>query len=98
MVEINWLKEAKNDLNEIYDYISKDSKKYAKRQVEKIFDRSLILKDHIHSGKIVEEVNNPDVREIIEGNYRIIYRIKSTFTIDILMVHHSARDLSLRIK
>ncbi|MGM0581287.1 MAG: type II toxin-antitoxin system RelE/ParE family toxin [Bacteroidota bacterium] len=98
MVEIKWLKEAKDDLNEIYDYISKDSKKYATRQVEKIFDRSLILKDHIYSGKIVEEINNPDVREIIEGNYRIIYRIKSKSEIDILMVHHGARDLNRRIK
>lgn len=45
MVEIRWLKEARDDLKEIYDYISRDSKPYAKRQVDKIFDRTQILKN-----------------------------------------------------
>lgn len=36
MVQIKWLQSAKNDLQEIYDYISKDSKRYAQLQVEKI--------------------------------------------------------------
>ena len=50
MVEIRWLKEARDDLKEIYDYISRDSKRYAKRQVDKIFDRTQILKSHIYAG------------------------------------------------
>jgi len=36
MVEVGWLKEALNDLKEIYNYISKDSVLYVKRQVDKI--------------------------------------------------------------
>lgn len=40
MVEIRWLKEAKNDFKNIYDYVSIDSKRYTKRQVEKIFQRT----------------------------------------------------------
>jgi toxin ParE1/3/4 len=75
MVEIRWLKEAKDDLKEIYDYISLDSKRYAKHQTEKLLKRTQILKNHIHIGKVVEEINKTDIREIIEGNYRIIYRI-----------------------
>ena len=97
MVEIRWLTEAKEDLRDIYDYISRDSKRYAKRQVDKIFNRTLILKNHIQAGRIVEEINKPEIREIIEGNYRIIYRIVTDSTVDILMVHHGARDLTLRI-
>jgi plasmid stabilization system protein ParE len=31
MVEIRWLEEARDDLKDIYDYISRDSKRYAKR-------------------------------------------------------------------
>ena len=75
MVEIRWLKEAKDDLKYIYDYISRDSKRYAKRQVDKIFDRTQILKNHIQAGKIVEEISKREIREILVGNYRIIYRI-----------------------
>jgi len=35
MVPINWTHQAVSDLKNISDYISKDSKVYAKRQVSK---------------------------------------------------------------
>jgi toxin ParE1/3/4 len=47
-------------------------------------------------GKVVSEINQKDIRELIEGNYRIIYKVVSEFQVDILTVHHSARDLSKR--
>ncbi len=75
MVEIRWLDEAKNDLNEIFDYIALDSKKYASRQIEKLIAKTQLVKRLIRAGKVVEEINQPDIRELIEGNYRIIYRI-----------------------
>ncbi len=98
MVRIKWLIEAKNDLKEIYDYISKDSKRYAKLQTERILNKTEILKTFPEAGKIVSEINLPDIREIIEGNYRIIYRNVNKNRIDILSVHHGARDLKGRIK
>jgi len=96
MVRINWTLQAKDDLKNIADYISKDSVIYAKRQVIKIRKRTEILKTQIRSGKIVPEIEDPDIRELIEGNYRIIYKIISKNRIDILSVHHSARDLTKR--
>lgn len=96
MVRINWTFQAKNDLKDIADYISKDSKLYAKRQVLKIRNRTNILKSNIHSGRNVPEIQDKDIREIIEGNYRIIYRVINETRIDILTVHHSARDLYRR--
>ena len=98
MVQIRWLKEAKADLKDIYDYISSDSKRYGRLQVERIKDRTQILKSHIEIGKVVEEVNDPAIRELIEGNHRIIYRVVTMNRIDVLMVHHGARDLTRRIK
>ncbi|MBD3748215.1 MAG: type II toxin-antitoxin system RelE/ParE family toxin [Sphingobacteriales bacterium] len=44
-------------------------------------------------GRIVPEKNNPDLRELIEGNYRIIYQISKLDKIEILMIHHSSRPL-----
>jgi plasmid stabilization system protein ParE len=96
MVQIKWLKQAIADLNDIYEYISHDSVKYAERQVERIWDRTAILKDNVHAGKQVEELNREDICELIEGRYRIIYQIVSEELIHILMIHHSARDLSKR--
>lgn len=88
---------ARNDLKEIYDYISFDSRRYAKLQVERIQNKTEILKTHIEIGKVVDEIGDPKIREIVEGNYRIIYRIISKNELHILMVHHGARDLKRRI-
>ena len=96
MVRIKWTIFAKNDLKSIAEYISKDSVLYAKRQVQKIRNRTKILKSQPYIGKIVPETENPKIRQLIEGNYRIIYKIISKDRIDILTIHHSARDLTRR--
>ena len=96
MVRINWTFQAKKDLNAIAEYISKDSKRYAKLQVIRLKNRTRILKIQICTGKIVPEINQENIRELIERNYRIIYKIVENNQIDILTIHHSARDLKRR--
>jgi len=96
MVRINWTFQAKDDLKGIAEYISKDSKRYAKLQVDRLNNRTKILKTQIRSGKIVSEINRENIRELIEGNYRIIYKIVKNNQVDILTIHHSARDLTRR--
>ena len=96
MVRINWTFQAKKDLNAIAEYISKDSKRYAKLQVIRLKNRTRILKIQIRTGKIVPEINQENIRELIEGNYRIIYKIVENNQIDILTIHHSVKDLKRR--
>lgn len=96
MVSINWTCQVKDGLKSISDYISRDSLKYAKLQVIRIRLRTNTLKTHPKSGRVVPEINKSDICELIEGNYRIIYRIVSKTRIDILTIHHSARDLTKR--
>jgi plasmid stabilization system protein ParE len=98
MVQIKWLVSAKTDLKEIYEYIALDSKRYAKLQVQRIRGATAILKSYPEAGKIVLEINNSEIRELVEGNYRIVYRTVSPNLIHILLVHHAARDLVRRIK
>jgi plasmid stabilization system protein ParE len=45
-------------------------------------------------GRKVPEIQDEKIREILEGNYRIVYRIVSENQIDILTIHHCARDLT----
>ena len=97
MVRIKWLKSAKLDLKEIYEFIALDSKRYARFQVEKIQKKTDILKEGNLVGKKVFEINHENLRELIEGDYRIIYRTISKYEIHILMVHHGARDLNRRL-
>ena len=63
MVEIKWTTQAIDDLNNIAEFISKDSRKYARLFIEKIFDRSEILITHPKSGRIVPEVKDQNIRE-----------------------------------
>ncbi|MBI9038619.1 MAG: type II toxin-antitoxin system RelE/ParE family toxin [Bacteroidales bacterium] len=96
MVRINWTFQAKDYLKAIADYISKDSKRYGKLQVTRLKNRTRVLKNQPHIGKVVPEINRENIRELIEGSYRIIYKIVEDNQIDILTIHHSARDLRRR--
>lgn len=97
MVQIKYLKSAKADLKEIYKFIALDSKKYACLQVEKIYAKIELLRNSPTIGKMVDEVQNPFIKEIVEGNYRIIYKIISEKEIHILMIHHGARSFYNRL-
>jgi toxin ParE1/3/4 len=91
MAEINWTLQAIEDIDNIADYIAKDSLKYASLQVERIFNHAEILAKKPEIGRVVPEINNNKIRELILGNYRIIYKVINKNRIDILTVHHSAR-------
>lgn len=93
MVKLIWTDQAIDDLGDIGDYIAENSEKYAKLTVQKIYERTEIVKSFPQAGRIVPEKNEENVRELIEGNYRIIYEIISENLIDVLTVYHSARDL-----
>ena len=96
MVQIIWSKQALEDLKEIFDYISLDSKEYAKLQVVRIKIKTNTLKSHNKIGRVVPEFGIPEIREVMEGNYRIIYSLESNQSISILTIHHGARDLKAR--
>jgi toxin ParE1/3/4 len=96
MVQINWTLQAKDDLKSIVEFIARDSVRYAKLQVVKIKTQTAVLKSHPQAGKVVMEMSDKRIRELIEGNYRIIYKIISKNRVDILTIHHSARDLKTR--
>ena len=90
MEKIIWTKLAMQDVIDIEEYISKTSKLYAQRTIENFFKRLQILIDFPNVGRIVPEINKTKIKELIEGNYRIVYTTKSK-QIFILRVHHAAR-------
>jgi addiction module RelE/StbE family toxin len=92
MAEINWTKKSIKDLKAINDYISLDSTFYAARFISKIIKRVDQLIDFPESGRMVPEKNTPEIRELIEGNYRIFYRLKKD-KITILRIHNAARKI-----
>ncbi len=95
MAKIIWTNNALQDLEEIAEFIEKDSPQYAKVTIRALYNYTKILKDQPKLGRIVPEIESVEFRELIRGNYRIIYQ-ESTESIFILTVHHSSRDLSQR--
>jgi addiction module RelE/StbE family toxin len=94
MVKVKWTDFALENLIAIGDYIEKDSYFYAQRVVSNLFSSVDILEQHPLAGRVVPEFNNRSIRELIRGNYRVVYKLVSEIDIDIITVHHSARLLS----
>ena len=84
---VNWTDFAKAKLHKIHQYIAENSLMVADKTIERIVKRSLQISELPRSGRQVPEYNLPDVREILERPYRIIYQIKSD-RIDVLTVMH----------
>ena len=95
MVKIVWTDQAIQDLNDIGEFIAKDSERYAREVIKTLFESTIIIESHPKAGRIVPEYNIDYLRELIRGSYRIVYRIVDKYRIDILTVHHSARQLRI---
>jgi addiction module RelE/StbE family toxin len=92
MEQIKWTNKSLKDLKAINDYIALDSKFYASRFISRLILRVDQLALFPESGRIVPEKNNSEIRELIEGNYRIFYRNNKSF-ITILRIHNSAKKI-----
>jgi len=93
MALILWTDQAIADLENIADYISKDSSRYASIVIDNIIKSASLLEEQPMLGRIVPEFEIDSIREIIIGKYRIVYSLVSPERIDILTIHHSSRLL-----
>jgi len=66
MVKVVWTQRGLNDLEDIGDYISKDSNKYAKLTLENLVDTALLIEINPFVGRFVPETNDKTIREIIK--------------------------------
>lgn len=93
-MKIIWTRLALERVKKIANYIAYDKPKAAKRWIETVFKKVEILIKFPEMGRKVPESNNSSVRELIFGNYRIIYRCDKT-KIYILTVRCSQQILPL---
>lgn len=92
MVEVIWTDNAIADLNDIGEYIAKDSERYAELTVLKLFTAPDILEDNPRRGSIVPEFRDSSIRQLIVGNYRVVYQVANSENyVYILTVHYSKR-------
>ena len=78
-------------MDDIGNFISRDSERYAEVTVERLFNSVDILEEFPKAGKMVTEFENESIRELIRGSYRIVYHIIDDFRVDIITVHNCSR-------
>ncbi len=94
-MKIIWSPLAITRVNEIVDYIAEDSPEAARKWVDEIFNKIERIEKFPLSGRLLPEIDRKDIREILFGNYRIIYRIL-TYEISILTVRHLKQRLPVK--
>lgn len=93
MAEIVFAESAWDDLDSITDYISQDSVRYAQEFSDRLFNRLSQLTEFPESGRTVPEFKNPNLRELILGKYRIVYRTYNSEKIIVLRIIHGSKLL-----
>ncbi|MFS0515570.1 type II toxin-antitoxin system RelE/ParE family toxin [Nostoc sp. UIC 10607] len=93
-MNVYWTTTAVENLSAIYAYIAQTSPQYAARIVDRITRRSEQIANFPLSGRIVLEFETEQIREVIEGSYRIIYYIKPE-KVDVLAVIHGSQQITL---
>lgn len=94
-MDIKWTELAINDIENIREYIKKDSEIYAERFIGKIVKAIEKLTIFPNIGRQVKESDKESIREIIFQNYRIIYLInREPDEICIVTIFHCGRDMT----
>ena len=70
---VKWSNPAKFDLKQIRDYIARDSKFYAQKVYQEIVEKSEKLNLFPEVGRVVPEIEDPRIRELLIYSYRLIY-------------------------
>ena len=95
-LELRWTEQAVNQLGTIAEHISLASPIYAEQVVERLVTRLRQAQDFPASGRLVPEMSRPELRELIEAPYRVIYRVHPT-AIEVVAILHGRQDLGAHL-
>jgi plasmid stabilization system protein ParE len=90
--KVVWTYTAWTDLDAVAEFIARDSPYYAAAFVRDVRDSARTLAQMAARGRIVPEIGDANIRELIIQNYRMIYQVEKT-RVAILAFVHGARDL-----
>jgi toxin ParE1/3/4 len=91
-VKLIWSPLALKRVSEIAEYIARSRPQAAEDWVVAIFASVRRLNRFPLSGRSVPESQRTDLREVIHGNYRVIYRVEPDHLV-VLTVRHTRQDL-----
>jgi addiction module RelE/StbE family toxin len=93
-LKVIWTDQALVRLAEIQDFIARANPDAAERLVDRIVERGEGLSKFPEMGRMVPELPGTGIREIIEGHYRIVYRVQAK-VVQVLTVFEGHRQFPL---
>ncbi len=95
-MKVLWSPLAVDRIAEIAEYIAQDNPGAAEKWLNAVFKKVEELKGFSKNGHIVPETDNKSIRELIHGNYRIVYRLEER-RLSVLTVRHGKQILPLDV-
>jgi plasmid stabilization system protein ParE len=93
-MRVIWTRQAVEDVEAIKNYVARDSDRYARLLAERLVAAVSRLELFPQSGRVVPEVGDESLREVIYGNYRLVYRLQVDL-VEVVTVYHAARLLRI---
>ena len=94
-MKIIWSPLAIDRVSEIVEYIALDKPTAADKWITTIFSKVEQLVSSPEIGRVVPEIEDEQFRELIYGNYRIVYRIEKK-QVSILTIRHGKQILPIK--
>lgn len=88
-----WTEYARDGLEEVLSFIAQDSPASARNVVEDFIEASSSLSTLSERGRVVLELQDPAIRELLVHSYRLIYEVRGE-DVRILALVHQARDFA----
>jgi toxin ParE1/3/4 len=82
-----WSAAALDDLQDIAEFIERDSAHYAEAVVDKIVALARDLPNFPMRGRVVPELGRDDVRERFVFSYRVVYWVRADALVVVNVIH-----------
>lgn len=95
MAHVRLTEQAQNELDAIIEYYERvGASDFAEVFEEQIIEKIRPLEQFPRMGRIVPEIDDEAIREIIYRDYRIVYVVdQNDETVDVLTIFHSSQQL-----
>jgi plasmid stabilization system protein ParE len=93
---VEWAGRAKSDLRLAVEYIRKVSPESAKAFLSQVFQAARSLSTFSERGRVVPDLGDPAVRQVLVGRYRVLYEVHPE-AVWIMRVLHTSQDVLLAL-
>lgn len=99
-MKVIWTREALQKLNGIEDFIRSNNPERAEIFINYLIEQGELISRNPKIGRIIPEILNPEIREIIVNKYRVVYKInkKNIIILTVFEGHRLLRIDELKIK